>query len=216
MEKGSVMRIIIVRHGETAWNLEEVFRGRKDVPLNETGERQVEKLGAALKGEEISVVYSSPLSRSMATSRAVAHARGVEIVQSPELVDISYGEWEGMSNKEVEERHPDVMRRWKQAPGEVKFPGGESLDEVRRRAVGFLEDVLKRHRGQTVVLSTHRVVCKVLVLHCLGLDNSRFWNVRQETAAYSVFDYEDSRFILVRHNEACHLKGIRDSFLSDF
>lgn len=209
-------RLIFVRHGETAWNKGEIFRGSADVPLNKTGERQARALGEALKSDRIDAIYSSPLSRAMDTARAVAESCGLTVVEAPELTDICYGEWEGVSNDEISEKFPYLVNRWKAAPETMKFPGGEDLHTVRKRAVGFLREAVGAGQGKTIVLSSHRAVLKVLILFCLKLGNEHFWNVRLENAAYSVFEHDGDDFILAAHNERCHLKGIRDKFLSDF
>lgn len=209
-------RLILVRHGETAWNLNEVYRGRADVPLNKTGKRQVAALGKALRDEPIAAVYSSPLSRAMDTAKAVAKHHKVKVVKAPELIDISYGRWEGVSNEKICREHPGLVDQWKTAPETMQFPGGEDLAGVRKRAAGLLREAAEKHRGETVVLSSHRAVLKALILYCLRLGNERFWHVRIENAAYSVFDCRGGEFTLMAHNEHCHLKGIRDTMLGDF
>lgn len=209
-------RLILVRHGETAWNLNEVYRGSVDVPLNRTGKCQAAALGKALKDEKIMAVYSSPLSRAMDTAKAVAKHHSKKVIKAPELTDIRYGEWEGVSNEEISKKHPELVNQWETAPETMRFPGGEDLTGVRKRAAGFLKEAVDAHWGETIVFSSHRAVLKVLILYCLRLGNERFWNVRLENAAYSAFDCRGGDFTLMKHNECCHLEGIRDKVLSDF
>lgn len=216
MSVNSATKVILVRHGETAWNAGEVYRGRADVPLNKTGLRQVEKLGAALRDERIAAVFSSPLSRSMQTAEAVAAHHDTKVVEAPELIDICYGKWEGLQAAEVEKKYPALTSMWLDSPDTVKFPGGESLSEVRRRAAGFLRRAADEHEGETIVLASHRAVLKTLILFCLKLGNERFWNVRIDNAACSAFEWRDNDFILTSHNQCAHLKGIRKTGLKDF
>jgi broad specificity phosphatase PhoE len=95
------------------------------------------------------------------------------------------------------------------------MPAGESLNDVRRRAVGLVDKVIARHEG-TVALVSHRVVNKVLICALLGLDNSHFWNIRLDTCGITTFIYEKGRFILTRHNDTSFLKPIPKAATSDF
>jgi broad specificity phosphatase PhoE len=210
-----VTELILARHGETAWNVEEVFRGRIDVELNETGQRQAELLAEYLSEQKIEAVYSSPLKRAARTAEAVArrHKLRVEIVNG--LTDCDFGQWQGLHLKEVRDKYSQLYQQWAESPQLVKLPGGESLDEVRERALAVVNGVTAKHRGR-VVLVSHRVVNKVLICALLGLDNSHFWNIRQDTCATTVFSYENGRFTLTRHNDTSYLKPLKKAELGDF
>ena len=208
-------RIIIARHGETDWNVSEVFRGRLDVELNETGLAQAEALGQHLAGLTVEAVYSSPLKRALDTARSVAGHHGLEVSVARGLVDFNYGAWQGLTHQEVKERHAELYHRWLVEPHLVTMPDGESLDDVAERARQVVENVVTSHEG-TVVLVSHRVVNKVLICSLLGLDNSHFWNIRQDVAGMTIFEYEDGRFVLTRHNDTSHLGQARKHALGDF
>ena len=207
--------IILVRHGETEWNLKEVFRGRIDIELNETGLKQAELLAEYLSHLKLEAIYSSPLRRALKTAEMIAddHKLGVEI--APGLIDFNYGEWQGQPHQEVKDKCKELYAKWINLPHQVKIPAGESLDDVRERALEVVNDVVARHEG-TVALVSHRVVNKVLICALLGLDNSHFWNIRQDTCGITTFIYEDGRFILVRHNDTSYLKPIQKAPPSDF
>lgn len=203
-----MIKAFLVRHGRTIWNKEQIFRGTKDVPLDEVGKREAQMVGEWLKGEEISAVYSSPLSRAKETAEAIARFHNVEVQVLGGLNDLHFGEWEGMHLKEVKERYPDLYQRWQQEPHRVVFPGGEGLAEVRSRAMEAIEDVIARHSEGAVALVSHRVVLKVLICALLGLENSRFWHIGQDTAAINCFDYRGGRWIVSLLNDVCHMKGL--------
>ena len=208
-------RLIITRHGETDWNVGEVFRGRIDVGLNETGLAQAEALGHHLADFDIEAVYASPLKRALDTARAVAVYHSLEVSIAQDLADFNYGAWQGMSNSEVREKYADLYQRWLTAPHTVIMPDGESLDEVTERTRKVVDEIVARHEG-TVLLVSHRVINKVLICSLLGLDNSRFWNIRQDVTGMTTFEYEGGRFILTRHNDTSHLgKELRHK-LNDF
>lgn len=174
-----MVEIILARHGETAWNTGEIFRGRADVELNETGVKQAEFLGNYLSGEKINLIYSSPLKRAVKTAEAIARPHSLDVHIIRNLIDIDYGEWQGLSLSEVRERYPDIYQDWLDTPEQVRIPGGESLEDVRNRAMPFVEDAVLRCGEEKVLMVSHRVVNKVLICALLGLDNSCFWNIKR-------------------------------------
>lgn len=208
-------RLIIARHGETDWNVGEIFRGRLDVELNKTGLTQADALGQHLADFSVEAVYSSPLKRALDTARSVAAYHTLEVSVAQGLADFNYGAWQGLTHQEVKERYAELYRRWLTAPHLVTMPDGESLDDVAVRARQVVENVVTSHEG-TVVLVSHRVVNKVLICSLLGLDNSHFWNIRQDVAGMTIFEYEDGRFVLTRHNDTSHLGQARKHALGDF
>lgn len=207
--------IILARHGETEWNAEEIFRGRIDVDLNETGIREAELLAKHLSYMATAAVYSSPLKRALQTAEMIARHHDVKVEVSPQLIDLDYGEWQGLSHETVRDRYGQLYHEWLNSPQLVKMPAGESLDDVRRRAISLVEDITAKAEG-AVVLVSHRVVHKVLICALLALDISHFWNIRIDTAGISVFAYEDDRFVLTRHNDTSFLKPIYKAPLNDF
>jgi broad specificity phosphatase PhoE len=214
--KVGVLEIVLARHGETDWNKNEVFRGRADVGLNETGLQQAELLGEYLSGEKVDFVYSSPLQRAVRTAEAVAGRQSLQVNVVRNLIDFDYGDWQGLSHREVRQRYPELYRDWLDTPEQVRIPGGESLEEVRKRAMPFLEDAVIRCGEGRIVLVSHRVVNKVLICTLLGLDNSHFWNIKLDTGGVTRFSYEDGRLVLTSHNETSYLMSIQKAPLADF
>jgi broad specificity phosphatase PhoE len=207
--------IILARHGETEWNVEEVFRGRIDVELNETGVRQAELLAEYLGGQKIDAVYSSPLKRAFNTAKAIANRHKLKVEVAPGLIDCNFGKWQGLHLREVKDKYEKLYDQWASTPHLVQMPDGESLDEVRKRALPVVNEVVTKHRGR-VVLVSHRVVNKVLICAMLGLDNSHFWNIRQDNCGTTVFAHENGRFILTKHNDTSYLKPLAKAELGDF
>ncbi len=211
--------IILVRHGQTAWNLGEVFRGRADVPLDKTGRWQAELLAEYLGPRKLDVVYSSPLVRALETAEAVAarhggrHRLAVEV--SPGLTDIDFGEWQGLTPGEVRERYGDAYAAWHDRPDEARIPAGEGLAEVRERAMAVISDLVSGAESAAVVVS-HRVVLKMLVCAMLGLDNSYFWTFRLDTGGTTVFSHHGGRFVLSSYNVTSYLEPLGGGRLADF
>jgi phosphoserine phosphatase len=211
-----MVEIILVRHGETTWNTAEIFRGRADVPLDDIGLEQAERLGDYLSGEKIDIVYSSPLQRAVQTAGAIARRQDLEVNTPANLIDIDYGGWQGLSSDEVSERYPELYQDWLDTPEQVRIPGGESLEDVRCRAMPFLEEAVTRGEEGRIVLVSHRVVNKVLICALLGLDNSSFWNVKMETGGITRFVLDGDRVILTGHNDTSHLSRVRAPARRDF
>lgn len=209
-------QIILVRHGRTPWNKDKIFRGTVDVPHDEVGKEEARLAGEWLKGETIHAVYSSPLSRARDTAEAIARHHGLTVQDLPGLIDLNYGDWQGVPLAEVKVRYADLYRQWETAPHTVRFPNGETLEEVRTRALAAVHEVLARHSGQTVVLAAHRVVNKVLIAAFIGLDNSHFWRIGQDTTAINRFAWIDNTWHILAVNDTCHLRGMARGPYVDF
>lgn len=204
----------MVRHGETEWNVAETYRGRADVALNEVGIRQAELLGKYLGRLKLGAIYSSPLRRALDTANIMAQYQDVTVQVTHGLIDFDYGEWQGLPDQKVAMLYPDLHNEWQANPHLVRMPDGENLDDVAKRALGVVSEVVSKYKGSTVLVS-HRVVNKVLICSLLGLDSSYFWHIKQDVGGITNFDYVDSRFILTKHNDTSYLKGMQKS-LSDF
>jgi broad specificity phosphatase PhoE len=207
--------LILARHGETAWNVEKIYRGRTDVNLDEVGIKQAELLGEYLSNWELEAIYSSPLRRSMDTANIIARYQKIGVHIAEGLTDFDYGKWQSLPEQEAKRLYPTLHSEWHNNPHKVRMPGGESLEDVRRRAIEVVNEVLSKYQGR-VVLVSHRVVNKVLICSLLGLDNSYFWNIKQDVGGITIFNYADGRFVLTMHNDTSHLKELQKSLLDDF
>jgi broad specificity phosphatase PhoE len=202
--------IYLVRHGQTAWNREEVFRGRTDVPLNETGLKEAILTGEYFKRLELHAIYSSPLSRAWETAQRIAQFHPLEVQPLDGLMDMSFGGWEGHSLKEIREKDEGRYRMWREEPHRLELPGGETLGQVRVRTMAALEEVIQGHPEKTLVFVSHRVINKVLICGILGIDNSHFWQIGQDTTAINLIQYRNGKYVLAFMNETCHLKPLQN------
>ncbi len=200
-------RFILVRHGQTEWNRVERFRGRADVPLNDVGLAQAVATGRRIAAEwQPMAVYTSPLSRAVVTAVAIASPCDLSVTPLDGLADIHYGDWQGLTPEEAASRWPDLIHAWYTAPATVQIPGGESLAGLRERAMATILELASRHADQTIVLVSHTVVNRVILLAILGLGNDRFWRLRQDNCAINVFESEGGDFTLVSMNDTSHLR----------
>ncbi len=198
--------LVLVRHGETEWNRVERFRGRADVPLNETGRAQAAATARRIRQVWTpSAVYTSPLSRALRTAEAIGAEVGLPVNPHPGLLDIDYGAWQGLTPDEVRQRWPEEARAWFERPQTALIPGGETFAQVCERGGHAAGELADRHDGKTIVLVGHTVVNRAIVLSLLGLSGDLFWRIRQDPCAVSVFDAQGGVFTLVTLNDTCHL-----------
>lgn len=173
-----VTRIIAIRHGETAWNVDTRIQGQLDIPLNDTGRWQAERLARALAAREaIDVVYTSDLLRAWETARPVAEATGAPLHTDEGLRERGFGSFQGKTFTEIEAAMPNEARRWRQRDPFWAPPGGESLTAMRRRVIETLHALASRHVGEQIVMVAHGGVMDVLYRAATGqeLQAPRTW-----------------------------------------
>jgi probable phosphoglycerate mutase len=204
-----VTTILLIRHGQTDWNRVERFRGHADLPLNDTGMIQAEATGRRVVELCRPVaVYSSPLSRALSTAEAIGGYTGLPVQIHPSLTDIDYGDWQGLTPDEARIRWPVIIDLWFKKPQLAHIPGGETLENLRIRAMSGLTELVTRHTGQTIVLVGHTVLNRIILLGVLGLGNERFWRIQQEPCVINIFEFEGGDYTLVSLNDTCHLSQL--------
>jgi broad specificity phosphatase PhoE len=203
MASGST-RIYLIRHGETEFNRMGVFRGRLDVELNDVGLRQARETGEALAGEGIEFILTSPLKRATVTAGTISKTLGVGCEVDEAFNNINLGSWQGVPKKKVMEEYPDEWKQWTTEPENLVVPGGESVEDVKRRASAGLAEIVKAGDGAFAIV-THRSVIKVLAAFMLNVPSPYFWKFYTDNAAYCVFEYTEGGFVLVNWNRNSHL-----------
>src|SRR5438128_9509712 len=171
------LRLFLIRHGETAWSRERRFAGSRDVPLAPEGLRQCEAVASTLASQVVAAVYASPLERARASAEVVARPHRLPVVIEPAFREMAFGEWEGLTRGEVAARFPTDYERWRAAPHLLRIADGETLGEVGARVRAGVGEFLGAHDGETVVLVSHAVVIRLVVLDALGLGPERPWTV---------------------------------------
>lgn len=187
------MRLIFIRHGQTEWNRQGRYQGRTDVPLCAAGVVEAHGAGAALRESGASLLLSSPLERARATARIIAARLGAVACQVDDrLIELGFGEWEGLTQTEIKARWPELLRAWKRAPQSVRFPGGESLEEASRR----LEDFLRRPPWtgiadpRCVIAVTHTGPIRMAKLGADGRPLSDYRRLALERGAAHEFEWD--------------------------
>ena len=157
-------RIIAVRHGETAWNVQTRIQGQLDVALNEKGRWQAQRVGQALAEEDLAAVYSSDLLRAHATAQAIAsHNQDPRVVQTHiGLRERGFGRFEGMTYADIESQWPEASKRWRQRDPDFAPPGGETPLQVHARVAETVNALAAPHLGEQIVLVAHGGVMDML------------------------------------------------------
>ena len=166
-----VTRIIAIRHGETAWNVDTRIQGHLDIPLNDVGQWQAQQAAAALAGESIDAVYASDLKRAYATAEAIAKVSNAPLVANEALRERSFGDFQGRTFAQIEAESPEDALRWrKRDPEFVPAGGGESLSMLRTRIDAVVNQLAAKHPGGQIVLVAHGGVMDVLYRLATRLD----------------------------------------------
>jgi probable phosphoglycerate mutase len=171
-------RILAIRHGETAWNVDTRIQGHLDIPLNDTGRWQAQRVARALAARDpIHAVYSSDLQRAHQTAHAIASASGAPLATHTGLRERGFGIFEGKTYVEIEQTWPEESERWRQREPHWAPPGGESLVQVRERITRTLREIAARHPGQQIVLVAHGGIMDQLYRAATGQDlqSPRTW-----------------------------------------
>lgn len=204
-----MVRFILIRHGQTEWNKLERFRGRVDIDLDEMGLKQAKATVERIAQWQVAAIYSSPLKRAMTTAQIIANRLSLVVQPLEGINDMDFGRWHGLTIAEVRGKYAQLFDLWRYSPERLEIPGAETLEGVRNRVVATIDEVAAKHDNQTIALVTHRVVCKVLICHLLGLDNSHFWQIGQDATAINLFEVWQGRPSVGLINDTCHLKNLK-------
>lgn len=200
-------KLILVRHGQTAWNKWGKYQGQADIELSELGKEQAEKLGENFPYENIAAVYVSPLQRARETGEAVARKFGLNVVPCNEFMEISFGEWEGLTYEEINAAWPDVHSGMFDRPDIVRCPQGEGFFDVQARAATKLMELVQKHKDETFVIAAHGGVNRTLLCYLLDMPLRYMWRIRQDNTAVNVITfYEDGRRTVDLMNSTQHLQ----------
>jgi 2,3-bisphosphoglycerate-dependent phosphoglycerate mutase len=174
-----VTRLLIIRHGETAWNTESRIQGHTDIALNDKGRWQAERVGAALADEALDAIYSSDLQRACLTAQAIADATQLPLTLDVSLRERHFGRFEGKTQAEVAQHWPDEAQRWRSRDPSYGPEGGEALQDFYQRCVEAVQRVAAQHLGQTIAIVAHGGVldCFYRAATGVALDAPRTWHI---------------------------------------
>jgi broad specificity phosphatase PhoE len=199
------MRIMLVRHGETQWNLENRIVGHTEIGLDPTGQRQVELLARALGEEKVDAIYSSPLRRAVETANVIAKEHGLDVVTDDALKEVDAGELDGVAIEEVVRRYGNFWEAWVKGVDTLRMPGGETMGELQHRAWSVITRVVGDHPDETVILVSHTLTILSILTKALGMPLEDFRRLRLGLASINTLDFKGSVTSLLGFNDTCHL-----------
>jgi len=187
-----MLRILVIRHGETFSNAENRFSGHQDVDLNEKGIWQAEQLANRLKDEQIDFAYSSDLKRATCTAKIGLKYHNIEVKTEPLFREMSFGKWEGLNVNELDFDEDERLMEWWKYP-DLSMPGGESTSELKERVLTGLNRIIKEHnekdKEKTVVIVCHGGVARIILAIALDIPTGKVWHIRQFSTALNVIKF---------------------------
>ena len=201
------MRLFLVRHGITPYNIQARYTGQADIPLSPLGVRQAEAVGLRLASEHIDAVVSSDLQRARITAQAIAQYHDLPVQEDADLRETGLGDWEGFTFAEVRARHAELWARWQAEPDSAP-PGGETMFQVRERVERALARWQTGYPEGTVVWSTHGGFIGVMLCHLLGLDLTHRRQFRLGNTSITEVDFSRGYPVLLYVNEIAHIRSL--------
>ncbi|MEO1224006.1 MAG: histidine phosphatase family protein [Pseudomonadota bacterium] len=204
-------KLVLTRHGHVEGIDPPRFRGRAELELTDLGHAEARAVASRIARDwSPRAIYTSPMGRCRATATHIAEACGTETIVSEGLNDLDYGAWQGHSHDEIRERFPDQFSAWFATPQLVRFPDGESLQDLIARTADMLRLVVERHpdQGDTVVLVGHDSVNRALLLQLLDMPIATYWRITQTPCTINEIDIKGDRVRALRINETGHLEGV--------
>jgi broad specificity phosphatase PhoE len=188
--------IHVVRHGRTVMNAEVRFRGRRDVPLDEIGRQEAIDAARLLAGAGLSAAYTSPLARARAVAEAIARSAELDgCTDEAGLLNVDYGEWEGLTREECAARDPELFALYAGSPEDARCPGGESLGDAADRIVQTLIELGMRHQGESIAAVTHGAMVRLAVLRVAQVPPED-WQFKLQTGSATIFEVLDGELRL--------------------
>lgn len=201
------MRLILVRHGETPWNVTLQYQGQANIPLNERGHEQARRAAERLRHLEVRALYSSDIARAWQTAETIGGALGLIPVPMPELREIDVGQWEGLTPEELYRRFPDHMAEYRRDPARTVRLGGESYAQLQARALVALNHIQERHdQGEIIVAVSHGGTIRALLCHVIGLDLANFGRMWLDNGSLTELRLGRNGWRLMRLNDAAHVE----------
>jgi len=185
-------RVYLARHGEVDNHHLRVYNGQEDVDITPTGIRQMERLRDHLKDKNLSAIYSSDLRRTKRGAEIIAGPHRLPPQHFPHFREMHFGRWQGLSYPEVFDRYPADIPQWMNNLETFRIPGGESLLDVRDRAIPRLQELIEGHRGGEFVLVCHGALNRMILAEALHLPLINLLRIEQDYGCLNIIEYTPS------------------------
>jgi len=199
-----MLHLILVRHGETEWNVQGRYQGESDVPLSDLGKLQAELVAERLVDQKIDAIYASDLKRALKTAKIIAEKHSPKIISEPRLRELKFGVVEGLTFDQAEAQYPNMVSAWLDDFNNTP-EGAETIQAFNARIVSLLESLRQEHNGQVVLLVGHGGSLSEILRVVLGLSREKRWYLEMENASLSEVLIAEDYISLRRLNDTCHL-----------
>ncbi len=199
-------RIIFVRHAEAEGNVNREFHGWTDSSITEKGHLQAQKVAQRLKDEQIDVIYSSSMKRTMQTAQYIADIKKLPVIRTDKLKEINGGDWEGRKWSELEQTWPHEYDTWENKPHIHKMPNGESMEEFQQRLLKEVEYIIGNNKGKSICVVTHGTAIRSMMCYFHGCDIGEMMNTPwYDNTSVTIIEYEEGDFRVLLKGDTSHL-----------
>ncbi len=202
------MRLYLIRHGQTQWNLESRCQGFSDTSLTELGIKQAQAIGEDLKDKKVRSVHSSTLSRAQNTARIIASFYNLEINCDPDLRELNQGDLEGLNSTQLREKHSTLLNEWFLKPASLVIPGGEALEQVQDRAWEAICKIANQESKGDAAVVSHNLTILTILCKVLDLPLTHFRRLKQDVAAINTLEFTSNGPTIISLNDTCHLEHL--------
>jgi len=201
-------KIYLIRHGESLANTRGIYQGQTyDTQLSPLGVRQAHAVAERLRHEQIKLVITSPLTRTRQTARAIVQFHPVATNIHRQIMETNHGDWEGKRISDIKRRWPVIYRTWTTKPSQVRFPDGETFDDLQRRVWGWWLATIPEFTGPTVVV-THDNIIRIILAGVLRMHADNLWTIEIQPAGITIVDVTKGKTTVSAINDTGHLRGL--------
>lgn len=199
-------KLVLIRHGQTEWNIAGKYQGQSDVALSDKGIEQARLLAKNFPLEQLDAVYASDLTRAFVTAEQLAKRFGCVVQPEPSLREMNFGEWEGLTYKQIVAQWPEAMGTFFMRPDKLEIPGGEGFAVLQKRAVKCIEKIVAANAGKTVAVVAHGAILRTILTYALHMPLRYVWTIRQDNTAVNILRYEEENCLVELVNSTAHLQ----------
>ncbi|SNS76754.1 alpha-ribazole phosphatase [Anaerovirgula multivorans] len=204
-------KLYLVRHGETNENRNSRFCGWIDVPLNDTGMAQAQKLEEAFENITIDVMYTSSLKRAKETAAFIKGNLQCPMHHIENLRELHFGRAEGLTIDEIKKCHPEVYEGLEKEYTKAKFPDGESLEDMHLRVTSTVDEILQQHIGKSILIVAHSGVIRSTVAHLITGNMKYHWNFKIDHCSITIIEKQGDFSVLTKLNDTSHLTNVEQA-----
>lgn len=200
-----MIKLILIRHGVTVCNEGGALSGFKDSILSEKGKSQASKIAEYLKDEDIDKIYTTPLSRTKDTIKKLAEIKNIQTEETSLLNEINFGDFEGLSFKVIEQKHPEEVEKMIKEGFEYKYPNGESLKETFVRVKNEMSKIINDNDNSTVLICSHGGTIRNIISYLICNDYKYHWNFKIDNGSITEIEVDNNFAVINKLNDTSYM-----------